>query len=96
MDAQTASPTSTEDATPDKPRRRPVHVDYDPDHTYDPRSHMVAGKHLPLVVGFSYVTAWRKRRAGTFPAPIRISVGRVAWLRSDLEQWLAERQAASK
>ena len=70
-------------STQDKARRLPVRADY------DPRSHTVAAKHLQLVVGFSYVTAWRKRRQGTFPAPIRISVGRVAWLRSDLEAWLA-------
>lgn len=78
MDTQTLTPASTAD-TPREPRRA----------GYDPRSHMVAAKHLQLVVGFSYVTAWRKRRQGTFPAPIRISVGRVAWLRSDLEKWLA-------
>jgi len=60
-----------------------------PRDSYDPRSVTVAAKHIHLVVGFSYVTAWRKRRQGTFPAPVRLSVGRVAWLRSDLENWLA-------
>lgn len=75
MDTQTATAAST----PNTPRRA----------GYDPQSYMVAAKHLQLVVGFSYVTAWRKRRQGTFPAPIRISVGRVAWRRVDLENWLA-------
>ena len=55
---------------------------------YDQRSELVAARFLPLVVGLSVVTCWRKRRAGTFPSPIRISEGRVAWRRSDLENWL--------
>lgn len=78
MDTQTATAASTPD-TPREPRRA----------GYDARSVLVAAKHLQLVVGFSYVTAWRRRKQGLFPAPIRISVGRVAWRRSDLEEWLA-------
>jgi prophage regulatory protein len=82
MEAQTVASASTPD-TPRKPRRPAVYTDY------DQRSVMVAAKHIQLVVGFSYVTAWRKRKQGLFPAPIRISVGRVAWRRADLEDWLA-------
>jgi len=68
-------------STTRKPRRSPPPLASD----YDPRSTLVAAKYLPLVVGFSVVTAWRKRREGTFPQPIRISTGRVAWRRADLE-----------
>lgn len=60
---------------------------------YDAQSFMVNGKHLPLAVSISTVTAWRLRKLGLFPAPIRLSAGRVAWIRSDLEKWVADRQA---
>ena len=58
MDTQTATSASTLD-TARQPRRA----------GYDPRSHMVAAKHLQLVVGFSAVTAWRKCLAGHVPRP---------------------------
>jgi predicted DNA-binding transcriptional regulator AlpA len=63
---------------------------------YDPRSATVAAKHLPLTAGISYLTAWRMRQRDpdSFPAPVALSPGRVAWLRSDLEKWLQGRQAA--
>ena len=81
MDTQNASPSSS----PDAPQgRRPRWVRSS---DYDPRSTLVAARYLPLVVGFSTVTAWRKRRAGLFPAPIRISIGRVAWLRRPRSVW---------
>ena len=83
MDTQSVTSGLKPDPLP-KPRRLPVRSS-----DYDPQSHLVSARYLPLVVGFSTVTAWRKRRAGTFPAPIKISTGRVAWLRSDLEAWLA-------
>ena len=63
---------------------------------YDPASEIIKPKHLRVVVGLSGCTVWRLRRAGEFPAPIRLSVGRVGYRRSDLEAWLAERQAASR
>lgn len=63
---------------------------------YDPASDLVAAKFLPLVVGISTTTAWRLRRRGLFPAPRRLTAGRIAWRRADLEQWLAERQQAGR
>lgn len=33
---------------------------------------------------------------GTFPAPLRIGLNRIAWHRSTLEKWLAERMAESE
>jgi prophage regulatory protein len=59
---------------------------------YDPQSEIIPPRHLRLVTG--PVTVWRLRRAGKFPEPIRLSVGRIGWRRSDLDKWLAERQAA--
>jgi predicted DNA-binding transcriptional regulator AlpA len=94
METHTASSPRIADAPTEPPRRRPVRVDSDS--SYDPRSHMVAGKHLPLVIGFSYVTAWRLRRRGLFPRPVKLSANRVAWKRADLLDWLAQQEAASK
>jgi prophage regulatory protein len=72
---------------PPKPRYPPAAVG-----DYDPRSTFVQRKYLPLVVGLSPVTAWRMLRRGEFPAPIQLSRGRVAWRRTDLEQWLSTRE----
>jgi predicted DNA-binding transcriptional regulator AlpA len=62
---------------------------------YDSRSVTVSAKHLPLTAGIHYLTAWRMRQRdpNSFPAPIALSPGRIAWRRSDLEKWLAERGA---
>lgn len=43
---------------------------------------------------FSPATIWRWIKAGTFPAPVRLGPGIVAWRESDLEAW--EAQNASK
>lgn len=39
----------------------------------------------------SSVTLWRHTRDGEFPAPIRISRGRVAWPAAQVDQWIAEK-----
>lgn len=41
----------------------------------------------------SPTTIWRKRKAGEFPDPVRISKGRVAYLRADIERWMNDRAA---
>ena len=33
---------------------------------------------------------YAKFKAGKFPAPVRVSENRVAWVRSEVEAWLAE------
>jgi prophage regulatory protein len=35
----------------------------------------------------SSVTLWREIRRGNFPAPVRISVGRVGWTESAITEW---------
>lgn len=45
--------------------------------------------------GLSPATVWRAIKAGTFPAPVRISARRVGWRASDIRSWIASRQAAS-
>lgn len=37
----------------------------------------------------SRTTIWRAVRAGTFPAPKKISTNRIAWRAADLAQWEA-------
>ena len=46
---------------------------------------------LLTIVPFSAATLWRKVKAGTFPAPIRLSAGVTAWRRADVEAWLQAR-----
>ena len=45
------------------------------------------------LMGLSRTTLWRRRKAGDFPAPVRLG-GRgsraVGWRRTDVERWLAE------
>jgi prophage regulatory protein len=83
-ETQAVSETQT---VPDRPRKG--------FRRYQPDAEIVAPFFLPYVVGFSTTTAWRLRRRGLFPAPIRLSAGRVGWRRRDLEEWLAERAAAA-
>lgn len=44
--------------------------------------------------GLSKTTIWRKTRAGTFPKPVSLSSGIVAWLEDEVEDWLDDRIAA--
>jgi prophage regulatory protein len=41
----------------------------------------------------SDTTLWRKVRAGTFPAPVQISSGRVAWVEAEVLEWQRQRIA---
>lgn len=42
----------------------------------------------PTPIPFSPATLWRKVRAGTFPAPYRLSAAVTAWKVGDLRAWL--------
>lgn len=43
------------------------------------------------LVPLSEPTIWRMERRGEFPRRIRVSPGRVAWRRSEIERWLEQR-----
>jgi prophage regulatory protein len=43
----------------------------------------------------STTTLWRRVREGTFPAPIVISKGRVAWDRGAVDKWIRDKVAAA-
>jgi predicted DNA-binding transcriptional regulator AlpA len=65
-----------------------------PDRNAHPEIELVSEPKLCALLGnISSTTLWRQRRAGNFPKPIRISPGRVAWLKADIIAWLAERKA---
>lgn len=43
----------------------------------------------------SRVTRWQLAREGKFPAPVRISPGRIAWTESSVTAWIAAKVAAA-
>jgi prophage regulatory protein len=46
-------------------------------------------------VGLGRTTVWRLERAGDFPARRRIGNGTVAWLESEVEEWIQGRPVAN-
>lgn len=46
-------------------------------------------------VPFSNTTLWRIIRSNSFPAAVRISPGRVAWPREQVDRWIAERASTA-
>ncbi|MFN3900064.1 MAG: helix-turn-helix transcriptional regulator [Alishewanella aestuarii] len=44
-------------------------------------------------VGLCKASLYNRMNAGEFPRPIPIGGGRVAWLESDIDLWIAERLA---
>ena len=58
---------------------------------YDPNADIIRPRHISAAVGFSSTTAWRLRKLGLFPEPIRLSARCIGWRRADIERWLAGR-----
>ena len=48
-------------------------------------------KTLLQKIPLSEVTIWRMEKTGQFPARRQISPGRVAWLASEVDAWIASR-----
>jgi len=48
-------------------------------------------KSVTQVTSCSRTTIYRAVRAGTFPAPVRITERRVAWRESDVQAWIQSR-----
>lgn len=44
------------------------------------------------VTGIGRTTRYRMIEEGDFPRPIRLSPGRVAWRRTDINKWLETRE----
>lgn len=54
---------------------------------------------LPQVVAITSLSStsiWREERAGRFPKRKQISPNRVAWLRSDVENWITSKLEVAK
>jgi predicted DNA-binding transcriptional regulator AlpA len=45
---------------------------------------------LAGVLPFSASTLWRKVRAKTFPAPVKLSAGVTAWKAEEVREWIAK------
>ena len=43
---------------------------------------------IPAIVPFSSATLWRKVKAGTFPAPVKLSARVTAWRVEQVRAWL--------
>lgn len=43
------------------------------------------------VTSLSNTTIWRMMKQGKFPKSVKASMRRVAWKKSDIDTWLAER-----
>ena len=55
-----------------------------------PATGYVRAKQLvPHIIPFSPATLWRKVKAGTFPAPVKLSAGVTAWRVEDVRAWIA-------
>ncbi len=50
---------------------------------------------IPAIVPFSSATLWRKAKAGTFPAPVKLSARVTAWRVEDVREWIRSRTAAT-
>lgn len=48
------------------------------------------------IVGMGYTTVWRLEKDGKFPARRRLSVGRVGWLLSEVQDWINRRANAEQ
>jgi prophage regulatory protein len=48
---------------------------------------------IPAIVPFSSATLWRKVRAGTFPAPVKLSERVSAWPVEAVRAWMQARTA---
>ena len=53
-----------------------------------PQTGFVREARLLFFVPFSHSTLWRRVRAGTFPAPIKLSIGVTAWRAEEIQTWI--------
>lgn len=56
-------------------------------------SSFIRQSHVLEVVPFSAATLWRMVRAGTFPAPVKLSARVTAWKCGDVREWLSAQSA---
>ena len=59
-----------------------------------PGGSVLREKDAALAMGLSRTTRWRMRKRGDGPRPIRLGPNSIGYLRSEVEQWLRERERA--
>lgn len=50
----------------------------------------------PKGIVYSKVQLWRLERTGKFPRRVKLSAMRVAWIESEIDEWIAARIAARR
>lgn len=53
----------------------------------------VTKKQVRAMVTYSFAHIDRLEKAGLFPKRVRLGQGRVAWVKSEIEEWIAARIA---
>ncbi|CAB3786499.1 helix-turn-helix transcriptional regulator [Paraburkholderia fynbosensis] len=53
-------------------------------------------REVRMRVGLGASTVYRYLAAGKFPRPVKIGGGRVAWLESEIDAWIASRAEATR
>jgi predicted DNA-binding transcriptional regulator AlpA len=76
---------------------KPTSFDNLPDSAYIREAQLVQSPKRPesrAPLPFSAPTLWRKVRAGTFPAPLKLSERVTAWRVGSIREWLAAQAQA--
>jgi predicted DNA-binding transcriptional regulator AlpA len=55
--------------------------------------HIIRAKEVQSMTGLSRTTLWRMENKGEFPRRVSLGVGSVGWRHSEVQHWLANRQA---
>ena len=56
-----------------------------------PGERLILKAEMTKKVGLTYTTIWRLMREGTFPLSVTHFGGKVAWVESEIDQWIAAR-----
>ena len=51
---------------------------------------------MKKIIGLSRPTIWRMEKTGGFPSRRQISAGRVAWLKSEVQDWIDSRESVGR
>lgn len=61
--------------------------------TETPKPRLIRRAEVIARVGLCKASIYNRMNAGEFPRPVAIGGGRVAWLESDIDNWINERLA---
>lgn len=54
------------------------------------KNRLISRREVQAKTSYSASHIYAKMAKGEFPAPVRISERRIAWLESEIDQWIAE------